>query len=232
MPWRPRRWDNSTYSEMFKQEGGSHRTWANIYRINEGDRGTESSTTPIWGGHWPGSDYQRYTYWWRLEWKPREINDRNNNIRIIEWWNNPSTIQNGVPTTNKTRTGATVHGKDGEQMETMPAGQHILAINHSAYINVMGQSMLEAPKLHTVPRMQRQIHDDKITFDGRSTSLDGSTKNKDTNPTTSRPGEIFFLRKQQIKTSRTGLHTPKYQDNASNREESQIYWCPWGNQHS
>ena len=42
--------------------------------------------------------------------------------------------------------GATVHGKDGERMETMLAGQNILEIEHSAYTYGMGQSMLETPK--------------------------------------------------------------------------------------
>ena len=82
---------------------------------------------------------------------------------------------NGVPTTNKTWMGATVHGKDGVRMETMLTRQNILEIKHRACIYGMGQSMLEAPKQHTVPRTQRQIHDAKITIEGRSTSLDGST---------------------------------------------------------
>ena len=42
--------------------------------------------------------------------------------------------------------GATVQGKDGEQIETMMAGQNILEIEHSAYIYGMKQSMLEAPE--------------------------------------------------------------------------------------
>ena len=53
----------------------------------------------------------------------------------------------------------------------------------------MGHSMLEAPKLHTVRRTQRQRQDDEITIDGRSTSLDGSTQHRDTYPTPTRPME-------------------------------------------
>ena len=35
---------------MFKQEGGSLRTQANFYMTNEGDQGTKSPITFIWGG--------------------------------------------------------------------------------------------------------------------------------------------------------------------------------------
>ena len=41
-----------------------------------------------------------------------------------------------------------------------------LEIKHSIYIHGMGQSMLEAPKSHTVGRTTRQIQDDEFTIDG------------------------------------------------------------------
>ena len=96
---------------------------------------------------------------------------------------------NGVPTTNKTWMGATVHGKDGKRIEKMLAGQNILEIEHCIYIHGMGQIMLEALKPHTVQRLTRQIHNEKIMIDGRSACLDGSTQNRDTNSTPMRPME-------------------------------------------
>ena len=67
-------------------------------------------------------------------------------IAISELLNDTSTIQNSIPTINEDWMGATVHGKDGEQMEIMLARQNILEIEHSRYIHGMGQSMLETPK--------------------------------------------------------------------------------------
>ena len=62
-------------------------------------------------------------------------------------------------------------------------------VEHRVYINGLGQSMLEAPQAHTVRRTTRQIQDDEITIDGRSTCVDGSTQNRDTSPTSTRPLE-------------------------------------------
>ena len=49
--------------------------------------------------------------------------------------------------------------------------------------------MLEAPQPHTVQRTKRQLQDDEITIDDRSTCVDGSAKKRDINPTTMRPME-------------------------------------------
>ena len=98
-------------------------------------------------------------------------------------------IQNGVQTTNDDWMGTTSHGKYGERMETMLAGQNIFEIEHCVYIYGLGQSMLEAPQPHTVWRTTRQIQDDEIKIDGRSTCADGSTQNRDIDPTTARPVE-------------------------------------------
>ena len=68
----------------------------------------------------------------------------------------------------------------------MLARQNILEIEHSVYIHGMGQSMLEAQKPHTVRRTTRQIQDDEITIDGRSTCVDESIQDRDNNPTPTR----------------------------------------------
>ena len=74
-------------------------------------------------------------------------------------------------------------------METMLAGQNILEIGHSIYINGMGQIMLEAPKQHIVRRMARQLQNDETMIDGRTTHLARITQNRDTNPTPTRQME-------------------------------------------
>ena len=68
----------------------------------------------------------------------------------------------------------------------MLAGQNILEIENSIYIHGMGQVMLESQKPHTVGKMTRHIQDDEIMIDGRSICVDGSTQNRDTNPTPTR----------------------------------------------
>ena len=65
----------------------------------------------------------------------------------------------------------------------MLAGKNLLEIRHCVHIYGMGQSMLGALQLHTICRMTRQIQDDKIMIDDRSTCMDGSTYNRYIDPT-------------------------------------------------
>ena len=71
----------------------------------------------------------------------------------------------------------------------MLVGQNILESEHYVYIHGLGQIMLDATQPHTVRRTTRQIQDNEITIDGRSTCVDGSTHNRDADPTSTRPVE-------------------------------------------
>ena len=51
----------------------------------------------------------------------------------------------GVQTTNDDWMGIFIHGKNGARIDTMLDGQTTVAIEHSAYIYGMGQSVLEKP---------------------------------------------------------------------------------------
>ena len=65
----------------------------------------------------------------------------------------------------------------------------VLDIEHRAYIHGMWQSMLKEPEYHIIQQIHGKIQDDKITIEGRSKGLDGSTQHIDTNPTPTRPME-------------------------------------------
>ena len=67
--------------------------------------------------------------------------------------------------------------------------KNLLDIEHSVYIDGMGQSMLKAPQLHTVQRTTRQIQDDEIMVNDRGMCVDGSTHSRETDPTTMQPVE-------------------------------------------
>ena len=85
-------------------------------------------------------------------------------------------IKNGVPATDKGWMGTPVHGKDGERLETMLAGQKILVLEHRAHIHGMGQSMLESQEYHIAWRTQRQAQDYETMTEDRGTCLDESTQ--------------------------------------------------------
>ena len=72
----------------------------------------------------------------------------------------------------------------------MLARQNILEIGHCVHIHGLGQSMLEAPQLRPIRRRTRQMQDDKIMIDSRGTCVDGSTQNRNTDPTPMRPVEV------------------------------------------
>ena len=69
--------------------------------------------------------------------------------------------------------GTPVHGNDGERLETMLAGQKILALEHCAYIHGMRQSMLEPQEQHTIWRTQYKIM--RLRLNAEAQGVDGST---------------------------------------------------------
>ncbi len=67
--------------------------------------------------------------------------------------------------------GTPVHGNDGERLETMLAGQKILALEHCAYIHGMRQSMLEPQEQHTIWRTQYKIM--RLRLNAEAQGVDG-----------------------------------------------------------